>query len=318
MIRILILKLFSLFVYIKFPSLGKEYRYYLRDNLYSKFRQSKYFLKDFILKKKYKTVEWKGEFQAEITHALPFAYWHHLNGTLKKTVSCKGTRELYFFSEDHEERYTFRDWNYNFNNNFEFPNMTHSYSKSFKKWKAVPLKTKYQNLNFSYDKPILVIANKYNIEWDRQPSNYFDMLTLEKIIQACRTNYQIIYNRPLPLHITEDNSEILDLDEHGWLKRTYPEVLQLNDIYESHKNDVNSFNHLQLLLYSNCGHFISVHGGTGTLASYFGGTNIILSNGGLESRFNEYENFFPLLSGARILHAKSQEEVLDLVFSNYL
>jgi hypothetical protein len=62
-----------------------------------------------------------------------------------------------------------------------------------------------------------------------------------------------------------------------------------------------------------------MHGGTAALASYFEGTNIILSRpgGGMEHHFDEYNTIFPALSGATILHAKTPEDVIHLVEQQY-
>ena len=87
----------------------KEYRYFVRDNYFSRLYQTKYFLKDYVKKAPYKTVSFQGEFQQELTFALPFAYWHYLNGTLKGTISSKFTKELYFFSPNHQELFTSRN-----------------------------------------------------------------------------------------------------------------------------------------------------------------------------------------------------------------
>jgi len=313
----LILKLCTAYVRIRYPVMQYEYRYFIRDNYYSRLRQYKYLLNDYVYKKKYKTIHYNGEFQIEITHVLPFAYWHYLNGTLKKTVSCKNTKELYFFSENHEEKYEERDWTFNYNT-YDCPNMTHSITKSYAKWAQVPLKEHYKNDLFVYDKPILVIANKYNIEWNKQPVNFFSIDTLDKIINTYKSKYQIIYNRPLSTHIINDNSEIMDLHEYPWLREQHPEVILMNDLYEQYRGtEVNNFNHLQLRVYANCSHFVSVHGGGSALASYFGGTNIIFSTGWMEAIFNEYATYWPAFSGAKVLHAINEEQVLQYLKENY-
>lgn len=306
----IVLKFFSVLVRIQHPKLPYEHRYFIRDNYYSRIIQLRFFLKDYIQKKKYKIIDYKGEFQIELTHVLPFAYWHHMNGTLHKTISCKNTKEFYFFSENHEEKYDSREFKFNYEN-YDTPNMTHSIRKSYSKWLPVPLKEHYKNNKFVYGKPILIIANKYNVEWDNPPVNFLDIDTLDKIISLYKIKYQIIYNRPLSTHIVGDNSDILDLNEYQWLKEKHPEVLLLKELYEEEKNNVNSFNHLQLLVYANCNHFISVHGGGSALASYFGGVNIIYSKGWMEAIFNEYTTFWPKFSGATILHVKNEKELLS-------
>ena len=304
------IKLLNVFTHVRHSGIKKQYRYYISDNYYSRINQIRYYFEDYVARKKYKVISYQGEFQQELCFVLPFAYWHFLNGTLQKTISSKNTAELYFFSPDHEEVYEKRVWQYN-NNNFEFPNMTHCISFNYSKWAQVPLKKVYSNDLFVFEKPLLIIANKYNIEWDNRPLNFIDKITLERIITTYGNKYQIVYNRPLVTEIISDNSDILDLDEFDWLKEKYPHVLLMQDLFVQHRASVNNYNHLQLLVYANCQHFISVHGGTAALCSYFGGTNIIFSNSGIEHIFNEFATIFPVLSGARILHAKESEEIFN-------
>lgn len=312
----LILKSLHLVVLIKHPNVQKKYRYYIRDNYYSRLFQTNYFFKDYLKKKKYKVIDYCGEFQQELTFILPFAYWHHLNGTLSRTIASKGTRELYFFSENHLEEYEHRDWTHG-SESFEIPNRMHTVSLSYQKWARVPLKEHYRNNLFNFQKPILVIANKFNIEWNNAPLNFFSIATLDKIITACKDKYQIIYNRPLSNRIVSDNSEILDLKEYQWLRENHPDVLLFDDLYCQYQSQVNNFNHFQLLVYANCNRFISVHGGTAALASYFGGINIILSKSGVEHLFDEFNTIFPALSGAKILHAKMEEDILGYLQEHY-
>jgi len=310
------LKLVNFFTHVKHFRVEKRYRYYISDNYFSRIYQLKYYFKDYFHKRKYKIIEYQGEFQQELCFVLPFTYWHHLNGTLKKTVSSKSTKEFYFFSGDHEEVYEKRIWQYN-RKNFEFPNMTHCVSFSYSKWARVPLKKHYSNTIFCFEKPILVIANKYNIEWDNKPLNFLDIPVLERIIEMYKDKYQIIYNRPLSEQIIADNSDILDLKEFYWLKEKYPTVLLMQDLFTQHHLSVHNFNHLQMLVYANCSHFVSVHGGAATLASYFGGTNIIFSKSGMEHIFHEFATIFPALSGARILHAQTTAELFDFLAKHY-
>ena len=83
---------------LKYPKLRKDLGYFMRDNYYCKLVQGRYALQDYVLKKKYKVISYQGEFDQELRYVIPFAYWHHLNGTLQKTISAKNTKEFYFFS----------------------------------------------------------------------------------------------------------------------------------------------------------------------------------------------------------------------------
>ncbi len=299
-----------------YPGVKKEYRYHIRENYFCRLNQIQFFKKDYLQKSKYKAIDFQGEFDQEIRYVIPFAYWHFLNGTLAKTISCKNTSDFYFFSENHEEKYTERVWQKSYDT-YDVPNMTHSASFSYKKWARVPFKKHYANDRFKFEKPILVIANKYNIEWDQPPINFFSIELLNKLIIGLKDKFQIIYNRPLSTQIVSDNSDILDLHEYEWLKENYPDVILMNDLYLKHKSTLKSFNQLQMQVYANCENFISVHGGTAALASCFEGTNIILSKCGIEHDLGEFNTIIPALSGAKILHAKSAADVLNFVEVHY-
>ncbi len=303
---------------IRYPGIRRDLRYFIRDNYFARLNQIRFLTNDYMARKPYKVIDYHGEFDQELRYVLPFAYWHHLNGTLKKTISCTNTKAFYFFSENHTEQYEKRVWQAGYGY-YDVPNMTHSPTFDYSKWARVPFKSYYKNEWFVYDKPLLVIANKYNIEWDKPPVNFLDIPALDRIITACKSTYQIIYNRPLSTQIVLDNSEIMDLNEHAWLREKHPDVLLMHDLHEQYRSEVSSFNHLQLLVYANADRFISMHGGTAALASYFGGINIILSHpgGGMEHHFNEYATIFPALSGAQILHAKNTEQVFDYVSQYY-
>lgn len=314
----LILKALYVVATLNYPRIRRDLRYFVRDNYFARLNQLQFYRADYVARKPYKVTDYHGEFDQELRYVLPFAYWHHCNGTLKQTISCTNTKEFYYFSPDHQESYPKRVWQAGYDY-YDVPNMTHSPTFDFSKWKRVPFKNHYRNELFRYEKPLLVIANKYNSEWDGPPRNFLDIPTLDRIIRQCKATHQIVYNRPLSSQIVLDNSEIMDLGEHAWIRENHPEVLLMNDLHEQYRGQVNSFNHLQLLVYANCDRFISMHGGTAALASYFEGTNIILSRpgGGMEHHFDEYKTIFPALSGSTILHAKTPEEVIDLVEQHY-
>jgi hypothetical protein len=315
MLNNLINKVLGLIVRIKYGNLPIDIRYYYRHTYYCQLIQLKYFFRDYILKKPYKVIEFNGEFAPELQFALPFAYWHYKNGTLKSTRSSKHTTELYFFSPDHQEKFDIRtnDGNYN----YEMPRVLYSHDYDMHKWEPVPLKAIYANTIYLYEKPILIVANRYNMEWDGPPISYFSKEVIAYIIDKFSDKYSIVYNRPRPKNITMDNSDIYDLDEYDWLKITYPEVILMEDLFEENLGRAKNFNHLQLMVYANSSHFISIHGGTAALASYFGGVNLIYSKKGPEHHFNCYHNLYPKFSGADVLHAKDEAELKSLLLKNF-
>ncbi|WP_276088388.1 hypothetical protein [Pedobacter sp. JY14-1] len=311
MLKRIINKVLGGLVVLFYGKLPDDVRYYYRDTYYCQLMQLKYLLRDYVFKPRYKELSFSGEFAPELQFALPFAYWHYKNGTLKSTKAAKFTKELYFFSPDHEESFETRSNEGNYN--YEMPRILYSQNYNMKKWLPVPLKEVYANNIYVYDKPALMIANRYNMEWDGPPISFYSIEALDFIISRLRDKYTIIYNRPRPQNITMDNSDIYDMDEFEWLKKTYPEVILMEDLFRENAAKARNFNHLQLMVYANADKFISIHGGTATLASYFGGTNLILSKRGPEHHFKCYSKLYPKFSGATILHAKTDAQVREYV-----
>jgi len=316
MLTKLLRKIAGLYVHIRFHKVPILLRYYYRDTYYCQIAQLKYFIKDYITKPKYKIISFQGEFAPELQFALPHAYWHFKNGTLKSTNSSKYTKELYFFSPEHHESFDTRTNEGNYN--FETPRVLYSQDYNMSKWAQVPLKEHYQNDIYKYDKPMLIIANRYNMEWDGPPISFFSIEMLEFIVSRLKPFYTIIYNRPRPQNITTDNSDIYDMDEYHWLEEKHPEVILMEDLFLENKANAVNFNHLQLMVYANAEKFISIHGGTATLASYFGGINLIFSKQGPEHHFKCYHKLYPQFSGATILHAKTEEQVKKYIEEYYM
>lgn len=316
MLTKLISKAIGLFVRIRFADVPPELRSFYKDTYLCQIRQWKYFFKDYVIRKPYKELSFDGEFAPELLFVLPFAYWHHMNGTLKSTVASKYTGQLYFFSPDHTEKFNTRSNEGNYN--FETPRILYSHDYNMKKWLQVPLKDIYKNSIYQYDKPILVIANRYNMEWDGPPISYFDIPALEFMIGLLKSDYTIIYNRPRPENITMDNSDVYELRDYEWLQQNHPDVILLDDLYQENKANAANYNHLQMMVYANAENFISIHGGTATLASYFGGQNLILSKKGPEHYFRCFETLYPRLSGASVYHARNDEELRKLVTEHFV
>lgn len=316
MITKFINKFIGLYVLIRHYNVSPELRSFYKDTYRCQLVQWKYVIKDYIIKKPYKKLSFQGEFAPELQFVLPFAYWHYKNGTLKQTESSIYTREFYFFSPHHEEVFETRSNEGNYN--YEMPRILYSHRYNMRKWAPVPLKEHYRNSLFQFKKPGLVIANRYNMEWGGPPISYFDIPTLSYLIEQLQGTYTLIYNRPRATQITMDNSDIYELNEHDWIRQNYPEVVMMEDLYQQHKAHTRNFNHFQLMVYANCDRFISIHGGTATLASYFGGLNLIFSKQGPEHHFKCYEKLYPKLSGATILHAKDVETLKKYVDKHFI
>ncbi len=308
-------KLLSLLVWLRYGKLPVNIKYYYRHTYMCQLRQWRFVIRDYFIKKPYKEISFSGEFGAELMFALPFAYWHHLNGTLKNTTSSLFTKEFYFFSPDHTEKFTTRSDEGNYN--FDLPRILYSQDYDMKKWVRVPLKERYKNDFFVFDKPILIIANRYNTEWDGPPVSFFSLEILDEMITTLKDKFTIIYNRPKPQHLVPDHSLTYDLKDYEWIAEHHSEIHILSEMYRDNPHNTHHFNHFQMMAYSNADHFISIHGGTATFASYFGGTNLIFSKQGPEHHFHCFTKLFPQLSGAAILHAKTEDELRAYINSHF-
>lgn len=305
-------KLLTFLIYLRFPNVPSQQRWFIRFSVIGWIRQVKYFPRDYIYKKPYKVISFYGEFQQELIKVLPFAYWHYRNGTLLETRSPVHMSPFYFFSPNHKEIYSDRDYIDNLNVNI--PNSAHLAYLDKSKWQKVPFKEFYQNKIFVFDKPLLIIANRYNTEWGNDPISYFDIEQLKFLIDTLKVRYQIVYNRPASAFVANDNSQVLDLKDKEFIDSTYcNQVLLMENLYKDYRDKVSTFNELQLMVYANCQNFISIHGGTATLASYFGGINVIYSKEGHEHALDEFNNIFPRLADTQIFVARDIPKLRGIV-----
>ena len=234
------------------------------------------------------------EFGNELTAVVPYAYWHYKNNLLDSTRSAIGSEPFYYFSKTHivnrDTRYSGNIWT------ADIPNVHVSEFTGEGIWAAPPYKEHYKNTEHVYDKPILVIANKYNVEWNRVPVNFIGIPNLLNIISRLHDKYQIFYNRMIPDNVMDDQRH-MDLGEHQFIRRLFPDVKFLHEL-------PGDYNLNQLQVYANCERFISVQGGNSILASYFGGTNIVYAIKGNELNGGFY-NKLNALSGCDVIHVKN-------------
>lgn len=253
------------------------------------------------------------EFGYELQLVIPYAYYLYKHNLLNTTTSCRNTKELYYFSNNHTETYESRRFN-----EPDVPNKTpHAKELNYEKYTPPPYKNIYKNDYFVYKKPLLIIHNKYNEEWGEPPINYIDEQTLSEIFSRYRDKYTIIYLRPRPTHIVTDDSPIYDLNESQTL--SFYNIIDGIELYERTKAQYNirNFNHFQLLIHANCSNFISVQGGNCVLASYFGGTNIIYARYGGELQCDSYKGHYRKYSGCNVLHSDNYPDFIDLIKNNF-
>ena len=64
---------------------------------------------------------------------------------------------------------------------------------------------------------------------------------LDYIITNLKDKFTIIYNRPRPQNITNDNSDIYDMDEYSWLEKEHPDVILMENLWKENKGNIFMF-----------------------------------------------------------------------------
>jgi hypothetical protein len=88
-------------------------------------------------------------------------------------------------------------------------------------------------------KPLLIIHNKYNIEWDGRPVNYISLDVLDEIFRNLKCIFTVIYIRhgvdAAPGYSRDHNTPLILHDAE--ILRRYPTVLKFDDLYKGTSNN---------------------------------------------------------------------------------
>ena len=261
------------------------------------------------------------EFGYELISALPYAYYLHSKGMLKKTISAVDTECLYYFSPNHEINKEPRSW-YNTPKAVKIPNIDiHKPFLKKEQFLAPPLKKQYANKKYRFKKETVIICNRHNLEWGKAPINYFNLDTLKQMFEMLQDKYQIVYINVEGRKELYDNAPPMRLGDYDLLKK-YPKVINIHDLKKDNKNI--SFNTLQLMLFANCKKYITMNGGHSILAAYFGGENIIMSKYGtpqtreINPGNNSFYRWYHEFGNQRIKHVPNEKKLLSAVKTQWV
>lgn len=254
------------------------------------------------------------EFGYELIAVLPLAYALCAQGRLVGTESAADTRCLYWFSPGHRENGRPRDGG----NNLElvragYPNAEiHRPELDWRYFRPPPLKSRYRNSRFIFPKPLLVVCNRKNREWGRAPINYLSEGILAALFDLLCPRYQVVYCNLDGRAELYDDAPPVPLGDYALIADRYADrVLSVHDLARA--NPDLTFNTLQLMLFANCERFITMNGGYGILASYFGGTNLIYSRECMEiaPKVDSFRRWYHRFGGSRIVVSDSTEQLLN-------
>lgn len=236
---------------------------------------------------------------------VPRAYQAHLNKTLSGTESWVGSAPFFFFSENHVERrasVTYTDSARIYDSDWKIPGICPDF------------KLHYKNDRFVFDKPTVIINNKYISEWNRSPINFISLDSLSEIFNILIDDYTIIYIRANTQErgYWNDNQPAYQFDDYLMIEAEYPDVVCMNTLLEY--NPDLTYNQLQLMLHANCNKFISIAGGNAVISSYFGGVNIVYRSA--EAKSNDRvlwhtNSHLTQLSGATIIGVNTHNDLVN-------
>lgn len=252
-------------------------------------------------------VDTNPEFGIELTLTLPYAYWLHEHGQLEKVITSKGMKPFYFFCDNVEEKYDYRtidneqagmnkipnSWIYGFKENaalysntwpdwYKFADVERGCGiLDYSQWSMPNFNDQFKgDKRFEFDRPFIVIANRYNFEHGHAPLGYFDIECLYNMFDYLTSKgYAVVYKRPdnregFPLDQNEIttvmNDCVLQADVDGIgviddykLTEYFEHVYLINDLKQRHTSL--TYNEIQLKLFANASGFITIAGGGSTL-----------------------------------------------------
>lgn len=241
-----------------------------------------------------------------MVHA-PRAYEAQWNGKLVKSECWVGSSPFFYFSPNHVE----------VNSGVTYLDSAHVYEPD---WKVPgippPYKTHYTNTRFRFDKPIVIVNNKYIEEWKRDPINFISIDDLRAIFTLLCDAYTVVYIRAKTNErgYWDDNQPSHEFGDYDMIANEFPQVVCMNQLLMD--NPDLSYNKLQLMLHANSNKFISIAGGNAVISSYFGGEHIIYRSPVAKSdgRLLWHSNSnLTLLSGAQIIGTNNSSELHKLV-----
>jgi hypothetical protein len=189
----------------------------------------------------------------------------------------------------------------------------------FSKWICPPFKEYYQNDEYKFDKPVVFITNKYNMEHNEIPLGYFNIPCLYEMFDYFKEKgYTVIYKRAtnkekeftidqneynslqLGYHDIKANVEGIGVITDFELCKYFDNVILIDDLVKESKYN---YNETQLKIMANCSRFVTVCGGNSILSSLFGGTVLSYIHKGKELRPNYFgpNSYFRKLSNANII-----------------
>ncbi len=258
-----------------------------------------------------KIVEEFHEFTWDMIRSLPMCYYNYKNNIPQKLRCKPGLSDVYYFVNNIEELDRFDA----FNNNISYNHAPPFYTMY--EWEPPPLKEHYLNKEkLEFDKPTVVIQNKFSLEWNSGPFNYFSEEFLDTLFTLLQDNYEIIYIRPTgdDEKYYKDENEILEFGDYKLIQDKYPNIHTIDKYLNMYPNY--SYNIVQCLLEATSDKHIAVSGGNACIAAYFGGDVLVYDSPlgkGAGRGIWKTGSWLSKLGGAQIYGFNKYEDILSMI-----
>jgi len=260
---------------------------------------------------------WIGEFGMELRFMTPWAYYLRERCGGVATEGATGTKYLYFFSNNHTIDNTIQRVGRALpdDNPFMAHNSVHDSTFDATFWRAPPYAEFFRRRELEGilqpGKPLVVILNKYTVEWEKEPANFFPVETLRRTLDYLTPKYTVLYKRHTSSALQDHQDQVQGYEDKEMIRNEYKrdDVLFFEEFADC-LEDVDDVNLLLFGLMSLSKRFLTVQGGTAVTGSYFGGTNVILIKKGNELVYGDY-GYFHRFSNATVVQTETDESFLN-------
>lgn len=220
-----------------------------------------------------------GEYGAEVTTFIPFVAWLKQEGMLRhrRIRTYAGMRPHYFFLSDDEIEFKIEPRNWLPVRDRYWPSNS-TYHATASPWHVYPdYRQHYASKGLLFQRPLIVIQNKFTIEWEVGPINYIPISALYQFLARVSDRFTVVYSRPGSVkgkqegYSRDHNLELAYPDSD--VSERYPGVIHLEKLCADQELQYNQTK-LEVLAKSHL--FVAVQGGGAHILAAFGNSLMLL------------------------------------------
>jgi hypothetical protein len=269
-----------------------------------------------------------GEFGEDLLFSIPVAYFLSTCGKLASTIGCGNMSAYYWFSKNHTDDLQCK----RLGGSTYYLAVRATTNEGPKKpitcfadilggkpppaWRPAPYLQHYLGKpiltspkNFMNAPYQLVVINKYNKEWNGAPVNFLDYSIISTVFElfksTCGKDARILYSHTVQGKAPGESDEGIAFDLNDGAGHTDFDLVEsqahvetIQAVQAAHPDLSSNEVKLRAMTRTQC--YLSVQGGSGVPAFYFGGKNIVWHKQGLEGD-SFYHKSAPQFSGQEII-----------------